>query len=283
MNNDEENKAIEEDERCSIDAPKEFEDFSYIEYIIKSLRLFNIYRVRNKNKEDWDLNYLCKCYEHIINVHLFCIDKELRTKLQKFTSNDVGPCSSMRQCAVLGDHASRRREKISSRDTKQNLRKRVEARTEISISQLNSILMHSYVVHTDSELCRLRNTDVDAHYDLPQKKKDWMIDNFKMKVPKLTQKTDADEVRNESENDGQVDDIEASIVDDVVENIQQATKLKEAEVEIRGVLNDENIIKIDEVQQTMNEDEDDNYQEEDAESEEVNDTKSSGKEDNDND
>eukprot|EP01083_Nonionella_stella_P150261 478387_1 len=155
---------------CRKDNKLELTECIFITHIIKSLKRFRDcnYRLRNDNKKEFDLNLLSKCYDHIITVHSFCFNQDERTKIQTFICDAMGSCSLRHRCVVLHHHASRTRENRSAtvRDTRNQKRsrrivkqRRHAARTEILSATLNSL--HSYLVHTDAELFRLRDEEID--------------------------------------------------------------------------------------------------------------------------
>eukprot|EP01084_Bolivina_argentea_P226127 382008_1 len=149
---------------CNAKHLLELENCCYIEYIIESLQLFKrfSYDINDKNTIKFKLEYLQTCYDHLITTHRFCINRENRKQIQKYIAGIIGDCNFDNKCNVLNQHASRQRENesktsIESHDTNYDNN---HARTEILRSILNS--MHSYLVHTDNELFRLRQNDRDA-------------------------------------------------------------------------------------------------------------------------
>eukprot|EP01084_Bolivina_argentea_P202201 345539_1 len=66
----------------------------------------------------------------------------------------------MKECVILNEHSSRRRENVSSKSKTHKSQIKIDVRMEILVASLNSL--HSYLIHTDLELYRLRNHDVDA-------------------------------------------------------------------------------------------------------------------------
>eukprot|EP01083_Nonionella_stella_P290645 988959_1 len=156
---------------CGVDNQRELTECVFITYIIKSLKRFRDckYRIGKKDRDEFDLNFLSKCYDHIITVHCFCFNLNERTKIQKFICDPdiMGPCPMRYKCVVLHNHASRTRENrsetVHDRKPKSNhmvsTQQRYIARTEILSATMNSL--HSYLVHTDAELFRLRDEEID--------------------------------------------------------------------------------------------------------------------------
>eukprot|EP01083_Nonionella_stella_P207208 752971_1 len=167
-------KAKEMDEAleyaCGLNGKLELTECIFITHIIKSLTRFRAcnYRIRKQNSDDFDLNFLSKCYDHIITIHSFCFNPHERTKIQNFICDMIGMCPMRYGCVVLQSHASRTREtrRGPTRDTSRNHKERriakhsaQIARTEILQATMNSL--HSYLVHTDAELFRLRDEEID--------------------------------------------------------------------------------------------------------------------------
>eukprot|EP01083_Nonionella_stella_P233213 821948_1 len=153
---------------CHVDNKLELAECIFITHVIESLQRFRAcnYRICEQNRDTFDLNFLSKCYDHIISAHSFCFDLTERTKIQKFICNIIGSCPhdtpDGRRCAVLDNHASRARENRCDYKQRSNIMAKQEisdAQKEILSATMNS--MHSYLVHTNAELFRLRNKDID--------------------------------------------------------------------------------------------------------------------------
>ena len=141
------------------------EDCPQITYIIESLKVFQTTNYKNNNNKNTNnikkqetsikAEYLSKAYDHIIIEHKFCLNREHRTKIQEFVRDKVGECKYKNQCYVLDQHASRKRE-----ITQRNNIVHDHDIDDILTATLNSL--HSYLIHGDKELFRLRNDDKNA-------------------------------------------------------------------------------------------------------------------------
>eukprot|EP01084_Bolivina_argentea_P231711 390674_1 len=141
---------------CVYETPLEIEECPFIEYITDSLLLFiNVnYEVNTHNYKTFDLNYLSKCYNHIICIHSFCSNNIKREKIQHYVRNKIGKCTMKQNCIVLKHHSLRKREIIKSNQIQQPENNGATDHTAIMIDILEACLnsLHIYVIHIESEM-----------------------------------------------------------------------------------------------------------------------------------
>eukprot|EP01084_Bolivina_argentea_P239394 402373_1 len=130
------------------------QDCNYLQFIVKSLLLHRefSYKITDEIANNFDMLYLAKCYDHIIVIHKFCLNREQRSEIYQFVSTRC-VCNFGKSCSVLDQYGSRKREigPHLNEDTSVQLK---STNTDILASTLESL--HCYLVHGDRELFRLR-------------------------------------------------------------------------------------------------------------------------------
>ena len=130
---------------CLKESSLKIEECVFIDYIIHSLKAF-----KESNIDKIDIHRLSLCYNHIINVHSFCSDFGKRQKLKDHVCGLVGVCQKGKQCDIVSKHATRRYENKQQSKAK-------DPSKEVLMACLCSL--HSYLLHNDNELYRLRTND----------------------------------------------------------------------------------------------------------------------------
>eukprot|EP01084_Bolivina_argentea_P281774 482191_1 len=144
------------------------EKCDHTNYIVKSLISLQNNNNNNNAKNDIELKInvenLTKAYDHIIISHQFCLNRKQRMKIQKYVLDKVTPCKYKHNCYMLDEHGSRRREiinKPTTDDVATNSNYNNESiKNDILLTTLYAL--HSYLIHGDKELFRLRCDDKNA-------------------------------------------------------------------------------------------------------------------------
>eukprot|EP01084_Bolivina_argentea_P253504 425850_1 len=138
--------------QCKPGKELEIEECPFIAHIVESLVLFcKIEYNVPSNADKFDIHYLSKCYNHIINTHLFCLRKDQRKLIQKYICSQVS-CPLGRNCMVLKNHSLREREVFISKQ-QQSVSDRSVILMDILRTCLNSL--HCYLLHEGGKLYRL--------------------------------------------------------------------------------------------------------------------------------
>eukprot|EP01084_Bolivina_argentea_P006552 12434_1 len=115
------------------------------------------YNPNNSSEIIIHLELLNKSYDHIIIAHKFCLNQNKRKEIQEYVSNIVGDCKLYNSCHVLSLHSMRIRERNDDTKTAND---NADTKQHILFSILNSL--HSYLVHSDKELFRLKRNDENS-------------------------------------------------------------------------------------------------------------------------
>eukprot|EP01084_Bolivina_argentea_P033238 61505_1 len=131
----------------------------HIQYIIGSLKQYLLceYQITQEDEDTFDTKLLSKAQEHIIRVHKICSDVKQRTEIQNYIQHEVGKCELPTPCRIVNNHSLRETEAKS-------LKKKVNALAISGIIERKILLsllysLHTYLIHNDDELYRLRRTD----------------------------------------------------------------------------------------------------------------------------
>eukprot|EP01084_Bolivina_argentea_P079179 143665_1 len=132
----------------------------FIDYIIYSLNLF---QDGNIDVNKFNLNFLSKCYDHIICVHEFCLKTNERMKIKDYIAELVGKCNWNQHCSSRQLHSTRKREisiKQQNRESIEKEKENVDIFEDLLLSCLHSL--HCYLLHDGEELYRLRRDDTNT-------------------------------------------------------------------------------------------------------------------------
>eukprot|EP01084_Bolivina_argentea_P238116 400055_1 len=144
-------------EKTCLSSETEIDECPFIQHIVEKLKLFTELNFEI-DSDSFNVYQLNKCYNHIINIHLFCLNHEKRKDIQTYLKDEIGKCES-KLCLPLKAHISRRREamQLTKPDSDTD---NVDILDELSKSCLNSL--HCYLLHDDETLYRLKREDVDS-------------------------------------------------------------------------------------------------------------------------
>ena len=147
---------------CSYNKPLEIAECPLIRYIIDALVEFqtNLYIISDVNSDKLNLQYLSKCYDHIICVHSFCLNDNRRKEIVTFISGKVGKCKMGQNCHVIRNHSSQIREGTELNQSDECVE---NGDNVLKIDILESCLdsLHCYLLHADDQLHRTYRNDKD--------------------------------------------------------------------------------------------------------------------------
>eukprot|EP01084_Bolivina_argentea_P056004 102557_1 len=139
--------------KCNIKHVLNINSCEFIKYIIESLTKYRKlnYALNNIAVGQFDLNFLSACYAHIINVHLFCLNKDKKHEIKQHILDEVGECKNAEECQCLLEHCTRRDQPKGAGGQV------LDISGQILKSYLNSL--HCYVIHDSDDLYRMRRID----------------------------------------------------------------------------------------------------------------------------
>eukprot|EP01084_Bolivina_argentea_P073381 133171_1 len=155
-NDDSQHKKLNEKSRiCNSANILEIQKCGFVQYIIESLIIFeNDNHDIHKNINEFNLQLLSKCYDHIICIHSFCRNNEQRNNIKTYVRQQVKKCEIGQQCHSLQKHSSRKRE--TKQPTKHTtLTVRDPEYISFDILQSCLISLHCYLLHDGDTLYRL--------------------------------------------------------------------------------------------------------------------------------
>eukprot|EP01084_Bolivina_argentea_P031107 57587_1 len=156
---------------CISKTTLEIEECPFIEYIVSSLSLFADlqYGMNINNYNKFDLNYLSKCYNHIICIHLFCSNSINRENIQHYVCDRTTKCTMKQNCVVLKHHLLRKREVIKSNKIQQRaniIGNDGAIMMDILQACLNSL--HVYLIHTEYGTTDTRSRFISKTVNAPK-------------------------------------------------------------------------------------------------------------------
>eukprot|EP01084_Bolivina_argentea_P084696 153129_1 len=166
---DEKSKEIDVgfNEQCNVNDILELYNCPFVEYIVKSLIKYKANKYTNIDTNMVDVKLLSKSYSHIINTHLFCLNKDKRKDIKNYVCKLVGECSLGDKCPNVRQHCVNRRAKDTENIIMTN-KKQISATQRVLISYL--ISLHVYLLHDGEELYRIKRFDDEKEqYCIPAK------------------------------------------------------------------------------------------------------------------
>eukprot|EP01083_Nonionella_stella_P193387 714304_1 len=144
---------IEWSRQCNAQQVKEPFECPYIDFIMRELRKFaDIKQLNQLNSGQFDELLLCLALDHLTHIHSFCFQRSQRVPIKQFIQNSNGPCENEKQCDVLRQFSTRKRET-------QGRRNRVEMQLDNKSIEINMLMdtlstLHCYLQHKVFDLYR---------------------------------------------------------------------------------------------------------------------------------
>ena len=108
---------------CAADSVRDMKDCEHIHILIENLRKFEECGlvVDALNVVQFEVDSVITAFDHIIKVHGFLSDAEMKLKIQNFVAEHIA-CLNGEECAVLKAHSQRTREREKVEEKRMNVR-----------------------------------------------------------------------------------------------------------------------------------------------------------------